>query len=50
MVHSSDELLHCMKGYCICAHSHFIHECSDGELVEEVLYECNQGGRNCGVE
>jgi len=50
MFHPSDELLRCMKGSCICAHSQFIHECSDGELVDEVLYKCNQGGGNCSVE
>jgi hypothetical protein len=37
-------------GGCILAQSHFVHECSDSELVDEVLYERNEGGRNYGFE
>jgi len=50
MFYPSDELLRCMNGSCILAQSHFVHECSDGELVDEVLYEYNEGGPNYGVE
>ena len=41
-----EQPLYCLIGSCILAHSHLVHECSDGELVAEVVYERNEGGRN----